>query len=97
MARLRAEETVLRDRVLLPPEPEDLEEPEEQETPDSNDWIPLVEDRRHPYWQHDEPARDTSEGNEMTGDPAAAEVPDPAGPEHIEALEDDETLTVDLD
>jgi hypothetical protein len=49
MARLRAEETVLQDRVLLPPE---STEPEEQQTtPASSDWIPLVEDRRHPYWR----------------------------------------------
>ena len=47
MARLRAEEMVLRDRVLLPPE----SEPEEQTTPASSDWIPLVEDPSHPYWR----------------------------------------------
>lgn len=55
-ARMQAEETVLRELVLLTPEPG--ADPDETETstesstdPDpGSDWIPLTEDPQHPYW-----------------------------------------------
>jgi hypothetical protein len=62
--RMRAEEIVLREEVLLEPEPEltqqleqdedqDLEEPEETApAATGSDWIPVVEDPTHPYWQN---------------------------------------------
>lgn len=51
-ARSQAEEIVLRDLVLLPPEPEaDPEATEEPPAADpSQEWIPLVEDPSHLYW-----------------------------------------------
>jgi hypothetical protein len=51
MARLRAEETVLRERVLLPPETEAQDQEAEDQKPSAEQWIPLVEDPQHPYWQ----------------------------------------------
>lgn len=57
MARLRAQETVLRERVLLPPEGE----AQDQELP-ASEWIPLVEDPDHPYWQQ-VASQETPEGN----------------------------------
>jgi hypothetical protein len=62
-ARMRAEEIVLREEVLLEPEPElaqqleqheDLEEedPTAPSTSASGGWAPVVEDPTHPYWQN---------------------------------------------
>jgi hypothetical protein len=62
-ARMRAEEIVLREEVLLEPEPEltpQLEQDDqdsEEETAQtvaagSSDWIPVVEDETHPYWKN---------------------------------------------
>jgi hypothetical protein len=49
MARLRAEEVVLPELILLPPEPESDEETEpDQLTPAAR---PLVIDRDHPLWE----------------------------------------------
>lgn len=52
MARVQAEELVLREQVLLPPEPE--VDPEAAEEPPQRDpdgeWIPLTEDTTSPYW-----------------------------------------------
>ena len=52
MARTRAEEIVLRERVLLAPEPgADPEASEEPVPADPADgWIPLIEDETSPYW-----------------------------------------------
>jgi hypothetical protein len=50
MARTRAEEIVLRERVLLEPEP-DTEVSEDPVPADPTDgWIPLIEDETSPYW-----------------------------------------------
>lgn len=52
MARTQAEEIVLRERVLLEPEPG--ADPEANEDPAPSDptdgWIPLIEDETSPYW-----------------------------------------------
>jgi hypothetical protein len=48
MARLQAEEMVLAERVLLPPEPGMTETVEKPET--GEDYRPAVVDRSHPLW-----------------------------------------------
>ena len=52
-ARMRAEEEILPELILISPETDEpatpTEDPE-QPTPDSG-WVPLVEDPTHPYWQ----------------------------------------------
>jgi len=53
MARLQAEEIVLREQVLLPPEPgadPDTDAPDEQ-TPGSQPATPMIVDRSHPMWE----------------------------------------------
>src|SRR4029077_19530668 len=53
MARLQAEEIVLKDRVLLDPEPEadpDQSDPDQEALPVSRQTMPLVVDRSHPLW-----------------------------------------------
>jgi hypothetical protein len=51
-ARNQAEEIVLRERVLLPPEPgADPDGQEEEETPAGQQQVPLVVDRSHPLWE----------------------------------------------
>jgi hypothetical protein len=53
MARLQAEEQVLAERVLLPPEPAAGEDETPQTAAESPaaEWVPLVEDPAHPWWQ----------------------------------------------
>jgi hypothetical protein len=54
MARLQAEEIVLKDRVLLDPEPEadpDQSDPDQEALPVSRQAMPLVVDRSHPLWE----------------------------------------------
>jgi hypothetical protein len=51
-ARNQAEEIVLRERVLLPPEPGALEDPPVQETPQAQPgWTPLTVRRGDPQWE----------------------------------------------
>ena len=53
MARLQAEEIVLREQVLLPPEPgadPDTDEPDEQ-TLGSQPATPMIVERSHPMWE----------------------------------------------
>lgn len=55
-ARQQAEEIVLAEEVLLPPEPgadpDEIQEPEQpHHQPMDTDWIPITEDPTHPYWQ----------------------------------------------
>ena len=52
----QARERVLAERVLLPAEPgspmhEDSEEPEPDPGERTSEWIPVVEDPSHPWWQ----------------------------------------------
>jgi hypothetical protein len=55
--RMRAEEIVLREEVLLEPEPAAAQDPNtDQPTPslglsDSDGWTPLIEDATSPYWK----------------------------------------------
>ena len=54
MARLQAEEIVLKERVLLEPEPgadPDSSDPEESALPMSQPGTPLIVDRSHPLWE----------------------------------------------
>ena len=49
-ARSRAEEIVLPERVLLAPEPETSEDPEDSSQPPPSLVLPQVVDRSHPLW-----------------------------------------------
>ena len=49
-ARSRAEEIVLPERVLLAPEPETSQDPEDSSQPPASLALPLVVDRSHPAW-----------------------------------------------
>ena len=49
-ARSRAEEIVLPERVLLAPEPETGEDPEDDSQPPVSLALPVVVDRSHPAW-----------------------------------------------
>lgn len=49
-ARSRAEEIVLPERVLLAPEPEMNEDPEEDSQPPASPALPEIVDRSHPAW-----------------------------------------------
>lgn len=49
-ARSRAEEIVLPERVLLAPEPQTSEDPEDDSQPSPSLALPLVVDRSHPAW-----------------------------------------------
>ena len=49
-ARSRAEEIVLPEQVLLAPEPETGEDPEDDSPPPPSLALPLVVDRSHPQW-----------------------------------------------
>ena len=49
-ARSRAEEIVLPERVLLTPEPQTSEDPEEDSQPPASPVLPQVVDRSHPAW-----------------------------------------------
>lgn len=54
MARLQAEEIVLKERVLLEPEPgadPDSGDLEEQDVPADQQGTPLIIDRSHPLWE----------------------------------------------
>jgi hypothetical protein len=53
MARLQAEELVLPELVLLPPEPgaDPDQEPDQPETRTGQDELPVVVDRSHPLWE----------------------------------------------
>lgn len=52
MARLQAEEVVLQELILLPPEPGADEDPDDQETPTAGlAEMPAVIDRSHPLWE----------------------------------------------
>jgi len=52
MARLQAEEIVLREQVLLPPEPGSGPDPGDQteESPAGPQAAPMIVDRNHPLW-----------------------------------------------
>jgi len=52
MARLQAEEIVLPEQILPPPEPGASQDTSDQgrETPASQDGTPLIVDRSHPLW-----------------------------------------------
>jgi hypothetical protein len=49
-ARSRAEEIVLPERVLLAPEPQTSQDPEDDSQPPASLTLPLVVDRSHPAW-----------------------------------------------
>jgi len=49
-ARSQAEEIILPQQVLLPPEPETSEDPEENDLPPAGTERPTVIDRSHPLW-----------------------------------------------
>lgn len=49
-ARSRAEEIVLPERVLLAPEPQASEDPQDSSQPPASLALPLVVDRGHPAW-----------------------------------------------
>lgn len=49
-ARSRAEEIVLTERVLLAPEPQMTEDPEDGSWPPASRALPQVVDRSHPAW-----------------------------------------------
>ena len=49
-ARSRAEEIVLPQRVLLAPEPETSEDPEDSSQPPASPALPQIVDRSHPAW-----------------------------------------------
>lgn len=51
MARLQAEEAVLPELILLPPEPGAEEDPDEPVTPAGPAEIPVIIDRGHPMWE----------------------------------------------
>jgi hypothetical protein len=53
MARLQAEEIVLREHVVLPPEPGARHDTSDQspETPAARTGAPLIVDRSHPLWE----------------------------------------------
>jgi hypothetical protein len=48
-ARNQAEEMILSEHILLPPEPEASEDPEQAPTPTGD--RPLIVDRSHPQWK----------------------------------------------
>lgn len=52
-AKMRAEEEILPELILIAPESDDSSDPDgEQPSPAAADqWVPLVEDPTHPYWQ----------------------------------------------
>ena len=50
-ARSQAEEIILPQQILLAPEPETSEDPEENDLPTASGERPLVIDRRHPLWE----------------------------------------------
>lgn len=49
-ARSQAEEIILPQQILLAPEPETSEDPEENDPPAASGERPLVIDRHHPLW-----------------------------------------------
>ena len=49
-ARSQAEEIILPQQVLLAPEPETSEDPEENDLPSAGTERPLIIDRSHPLW-----------------------------------------------
>jgi len=49
-ARSQAEEIILPQQVLLPPEPETSQDPEENDLPPAGTGRPTVIDRSHPLW-----------------------------------------------
>ncbi len=49
-ARSQAEEIILPQQVLLAPEPETSEDPEETDQPPASSGRPLIVDRSHPLW-----------------------------------------------
>jgi hypothetical protein len=49
-ARSQAEEIILPQQILLAPEPETSEDPEENDLPAASGERPLVIDRSHPLW-----------------------------------------------
>jgi hypothetical protein len=49
-ARSQAEEIILPQQVLLPPEPGTSEDPEANDLPSAGIERPLIIDRRHPLW-----------------------------------------------
>ena len=53
MARLQAEEIVLREQVLLPPEPgaDPETDPQDEQAPASHQETPMIVDRDHPMWE----------------------------------------------
>ena len=51
MARLQAEEVVLPELILLPPEPGADEDPDDPQAPMGQAEIPAVIDRSHPLWE----------------------------------------------
>lgn len=51
MARLQAEEVVLQELILLPPEPEAEEDPDDPEALTGSAEMPAVIDRSHPLWE----------------------------------------------
>jgi hypothetical protein len=51
-AKMRAEEEILPDLILIDPETDDPDPADDQPTAPATDaWVPLTEDPTHPYWQ----------------------------------------------
>jgi hypothetical protein len=49
-ARSQAEEIILAQQILLPPEPGTSEDPEENDLPPADTGRPVIVDRSHPAW-----------------------------------------------
>ena len=52
-ARMRAEEEILPELILIAPETDDPDpnDPSTATTPATDEWVPLTETPEHPYWQ----------------------------------------------
>jgi hypothetical protein len=69
MARLQAEEIVLREQVLLPPEPgadpeaDPETDPQDEQAPASHQETPMIVDRDHPMWEQVNAEQEELAGN----------------------------------
>jgi hypothetical protein len=65
MARLQAEEIVLREQVLLPPEPgaDPETDIQDEQAPASHQGTPMIVDRGHPMWEQVNAEQEELAGN----------------------------------
>jgi hypothetical protein len=65
MARLQAEEIVLREQVLLPPEPgaDPETDAQDEQVPGSHQGAPVIVDRGHPMWEQVNAEQEELAGN----------------------------------